>query len=225
MEKWRFKRLTGWARGDRKRTEPSNDPKLSRRTCSPRYRLQSCRGKSAGVTKRPRERPPTRNPVCPIRQPFTSLCRGAGVTYLVDHEGGGALIRLEVDAWRQRHHADFQQPATERLGHVACLKDHERHPPHSERQKSLFAVGPSSSARAKSVCYHGLPAMDTLSRVVWSERIGFGTCTLFPYPPIRTRGRRDVGRESEEASPTMADGGGGMEAMRGWGGGGTPAGT
>jgi hypothetical protein len=38
------------------------NPKLSRRTCSPRYGLQSCRGKSAGVAKRPRERSPTRNP-------------------------------------------------------------------------------------------------------------------------------------------------------------------
>jgi hypothetical protein len=33
------------------------NPKLSRRTCSPESGLQSCRGKSAGVAKRPRERP------------------------------------------------------------------------------------------------------------------------------------------------------------------------
>jgi hypothetical protein len=31
------------------------NPKRSRRTCSPRYGLQSCRAKSAGVAKRPRE--------------------------------------------------------------------------------------------------------------------------------------------------------------------------
>jgi hypothetical protein len=37
-------------------------PKLSRRTCSPRYELQPWRGKSAGVAKRPRERSPARNP-------------------------------------------------------------------------------------------------------------------------------------------------------------------
>jgi hypothetical protein len=35
------------------------NPKLSRRTCSPRYGLRSWRGKSAGVAKRPRERSPT----------------------------------------------------------------------------------------------------------------------------------------------------------------------
>ena len=37
--------------------------KAQRRWCSPRYGLQSCRGKSAGVAKRPRERSPTRNPI------------------------------------------------------------------------------------------------------------------------------------------------------------------
>jgi hypothetical protein len=31
-------------------------PKLSRRTCAYEYGLQSCRGKSAGVAKRPRDR-------------------------------------------------------------------------------------------------------------------------------------------------------------------------
>jgi hypothetical protein len=34
----------------------------SRRTCTRECGLQSCRGKSAGVTKRPCERSPTRNP-------------------------------------------------------------------------------------------------------------------------------------------------------------------
>jgi hypothetical protein len=38
------------------------NPKLSRRTCTCEYGLHSCRGNSAGVAKRPRERPPTRNP-------------------------------------------------------------------------------------------------------------------------------------------------------------------
>jgi hypothetical protein len=42
--------------------ERATNPKRSRRTCSPRYRLQSCRGKPAGVAKRPRERSPTRKP-------------------------------------------------------------------------------------------------------------------------------------------------------------------
>jgi pimeloyl-ACP methyl ester carboxylesterase len=32
------------------------NPKRSRRACSPRFGLQSCRGKSAGVAKRPHER-------------------------------------------------------------------------------------------------------------------------------------------------------------------------
>jgi hypothetical protein len=38
------------------------NPKLSRRTCTCEYGLQSCRGKSVGAAKRPRERSPTRNP-------------------------------------------------------------------------------------------------------------------------------------------------------------------
>ena len=37
-------------------------PKPRRRTCSLQYGLPSCRGESAGVAKRPRERSPTRNP-------------------------------------------------------------------------------------------------------------------------------------------------------------------
>jgi hypothetical protein len=41
--------------------ERGRKPKRSWRTCSPRYGLQSCRGESAGVAKRPRERSPTRN--------------------------------------------------------------------------------------------------------------------------------------------------------------------
>jgi hypothetical protein len=46
--KWSFERWT--------HTKPE------RRTCSLRYGVPSCRGKSAGVAKRPRERSPTRNP-------------------------------------------------------------------------------------------------------------------------------------------------------------------
>jgi hypothetical protein len=38
------------------------NPKVSRRVCTCEYGLQSCLRKSAGVAKRPRERPPTRNP-------------------------------------------------------------------------------------------------------------------------------------------------------------------
>jgi hypothetical protein len=45
-------------------------PKPQRRTCSPRYGVPSCRGKSAGVAHRPRERPPTRNPT---RSRFATL--------------------------------------------------------------------------------------------------------------------------------------------------------
>jgi hypothetical protein len=36
-------------------------PTRSRRACSTRYGLRSCRGESVGVAKRPRERPPDRN--------------------------------------------------------------------------------------------------------------------------------------------------------------------
>jgi hypothetical protein len=42
------------------------NPKPQRSTRSPRYGVPSCRGESAGVAKRPRERPPTRNPY-PLR--------------------------------------------------------------------------------------------------------------------------------------------------------------
>jgi hypothetical protein len=42
--------------------ERRTNPKLSRRTCACEYGVQSCREKSAGVAKRPRERSPTRNP-------------------------------------------------------------------------------------------------------------------------------------------------------------------
>jgi hypothetical protein len=49
-------------------------PKLSRRTCTCENGLQSCRGESAGVAKRPRERSPTRNPSrFPIRRRGLSL--------------------------------------------------------------------------------------------------------------------------------------------------------
>jgi hypothetical protein len=41
--------------------ERETNPKLSRRTCTCGYGLQSCRGES-GVANRPREPPPTRNP-------------------------------------------------------------------------------------------------------------------------------------------------------------------
>ena len=49
------------------------NPKPQRGTCSPRYRVQSCRGKSAGVAKRPRERSPTRNPLTSRFATFASL--------------------------------------------------------------------------------------------------------------------------------------------------------
>jgi hypothetical protein len=42
--------------------ERRTNPKRQRRTWSPRYGGPSCRGKSAGVATRPRERSPTRNP-------------------------------------------------------------------------------------------------------------------------------------------------------------------
>jgi hypothetical protein len=41
--------------------ERGTNPKLARRTCSPRYGLRPWRGKSAGGAKRPREPSPTRN--------------------------------------------------------------------------------------------------------------------------------------------------------------------
>jgi hypothetical protein len=54
--------------GDRER--PLNDghnPNLRGVSVHASYGLQSCRGKSAGVAKRPRERSPTRNPSVTFR--------------------------------------------------------------------------------------------------------------------------------------------------------------
>ena len=53
------------------------NPKLSRRACTCEYGLQSCRGKSAGVAKRPRERSPTRNPLGHDSQLFHRCTAGA----------------------------------------------------------------------------------------------------------------------------------------------------
>jgi hypothetical protein len=52
--------LLGFGSGRQKMVlERGKNPKLSRRTCTREYGLQSLRGKSAGVTKRRRERSPT----------------------------------------------------------------------------------------------------------------------------------------------------------------------
>jgi type IV pilus biogenesis protein CpaD/CtpE len=68
----------GLARGRQKRLlERWTNPKLSRRTCTCEYGLQSWRGESAGVAKRPRGRSPTRKP---SRYDSPLLrCRGMGV--------------------------------------------------------------------------------------------------------------------------------------------------
>jgi hypothetical protein len=51
--------------------ERGTNPKRPRRACSPRYWVPSCRGKSAGVAKRPRERSPRiPNPTVTIRLLF-----------------------------------------------------------------------------------------------------------------------------------------------------------
>jgi hypothetical protein len=48
--------MLGFGAGRQKMTlERWSNPKLSRLTCSPRYGLKLCKGKSAGVAKRPRE--------------------------------------------------------------------------------------------------------------------------------------------------------------------------
>jgi hypothetical protein len=53
------------------------NPKRSRRTCTCEYGLQPCRGKSAGVSKLPRERSPTRNPSQSHSPPFPIEGQGA----------------------------------------------------------------------------------------------------------------------------------------------------
>jgi hypothetical protein len=55
MKKLRIVLLRFGTRRQKMALERWTTPKLSRRTCSPRYGLQSWRGKSAGVAKRPRE--------------------------------------------------------------------------------------------------------------------------------------------------------------------------
>jgi hypothetical protein len=64
-------------------------PKPQRRTRSPRYEVPSCRGKSAGVAKRPRERSPTRNPAVTIRNFFVAV--GPGL--LPDTSGCARAVR------------------------------------------------------------------------------------------------------------------------------------
>jgi hypothetical protein len=60
VQKWRIVIMLRFGTGrQRMGLERWTNPKLSRRTCSPRYGLPSCRGISAGVAKRPRERSPT----------------------------------------------------------------------------------------------------------------------------------------------------------------------
>jgi hypothetical protein len=56
-------RNASWVGKGRQRMvlERWTNPKRSRRACTCEYGLQSCRGQSAGVAKRPRERSPTRN--------------------------------------------------------------------------------------------------------------------------------------------------------------------
>jgi hypothetical protein len=81
MRKWRIVTLGFGAGRQKTALERWTNPKLSRRTCSPRYGLQSCRGRSAGVSKRPRERFPTRNPNHYDSQLFHRLrCHCGGIS-------------------------------------------------------------------------------------------------------------------------------------------------
>ena len=67
--------------------------KLSRRKCSPRYGLQSCRGKSAGVAKRPRELSPHRKSLL-LRTPlFRGMTVGACMRVSPPHQGSSHLIK------------------------------------------------------------------------------------------------------------------------------------
>jgi hypothetical protein len=61
------------------------NPKRPRRTCSPRHGLQSCRRKSAGVAKRPRERSRPRNPVT-----IRTFC----IAHLNSRSERGAALRM-----------------------------------------------------------------------------------------------------------------------------------
>jgi hypothetical protein len=62
METLRIGRLGFGTGRQRMVLERWTNPKLSRRACTCEYGLQSCRGKSAGVAKWPRERFHTRKP-------------------------------------------------------------------------------------------------------------------------------------------------------------------
>jgi hypothetical protein len=92
-------------RGDRKWTTP----RLSRRTCSPRYGLQSWRGKSAGVAKRPL--------LSHTNSPIRNFC------IAVLRVSGGST---HLDGARALHHVHGRVgdgPRDQVLQQVACL-DH-----------------------------------------------------------------------------------------------------
>jgi hypothetical protein len=75
----------GFGTGRQKRAlQRWTNPKPQRRTRSPRYGLPSCRGKSAGVAKRPRERSPTRTPYRYDSQ-LLHRCMRCGITDEVPH--------------------------------------------------------------------------------------------------------------------------------------------
>jgi hypothetical protein len=105
------------------------NPKRSRLTCSPRYGLQSCRGKSTGVAKRPRERSPTRNPNVTIR----NFC----IAHRVGAQHESALVhtcrsrhRRETLARAARQHDDPRPsaPIAEHLRQPLLLReDHHTH--------------------------------------------------------------------------------------------------
>jgi hypothetical protein len=68
MQRVANRNVKAWHGRQRMVLERWKNPKLSCRTCE--YGLQSRRGESAGVAKRPRERSPTRNPYRYDSQPF-----------------------------------------------------------------------------------------------------------------------------------------------------------
>jgi hypothetical protein len=123
------------ARGAREMgSERGYNPKRSRRTCSPRYGLLSCRGKSAGASRNSRVSP------SPTRNPFTirDLCiavrqESPRRIFTIDEEHGEEHGGLRShppgpsQQWHDEEDSDTEVPANDEAVNMARLSAEERH--------------------------------------------------------------------------------------------------
>jgi hypothetical protein len=111
MQKLRIVMLGFGAGRQKMALERGTNPKLSRRTCTCEYGLQSCRGKSAGVAKWRRERSPTPNiPTVTIRDCFIAVCRRPSLSGACCRWTG--LSTPRATTWRCRGR-ELRGPSTE----------------------------------------------------------------------------------------------------------------